>query len=44
MSDKNFKEALIDLWDALIPIIGINLVWFLLTILIFPAFPAAGGL
>ncbi len=41
---KSFKDAMIDVWDALIPLAGLNLIWFLLTILIVTAFPAAGGL
>jgi uncharacterized membrane protein YesL len=44
MSRKTFKEALLDAWDALIPLVGINVIWFLLTILVIPAFPAFGGL
>ena len=44
MTSKTFKEAMVDAWDALIPLVGINLVWFILTILIVTAFPAFGGL
>lgn len=44
MVSKTFKEALLDAWDALIPLVGINLVWFMLTALIVTAFPAFGGL
>lgn len=41
---KSFKDAIIDAWDALIPMVGLNLIWFVLTLLIITAFPAAGGL
>jgi uncharacterized membrane protein YesL len=44
MVSKTLKEALLDAWDALIPLVGINLVWFILTILVVTAFPAFGGL
>jgi uncharacterized membrane protein YesL len=44
MTRKTFKEALLDAWDALIPLVGINVIWFLLTILVIPAIPAFGGL
>ena len=44
MNQKGFKDAVVDLWDALFSIIGINFVWFVLTILIIPGFPAKGGL
>jgi len=44
MTAKKFKEAWLDLWDALISLVGINLMWFILTILVIPAFPAFGGL
>ena len=44
MRIKTFKDALIDLWDALIPIVGINIAWFVLTILVVTAFPAFGGI
>jgi len=41
---KTFKDAIIDAWDALIPMVGLNLIWFVMTILVVTAFPAAGGL
>jgi len=44
MTIKTFKEAIIDGWDALIPLVGINLIWFTLTVLVLPAFPAMGGM
>ncbi len=44
MVSKTFKEALLDAWDALIPFVGLNIVWFLLTLLVVTAFPAFGGL
>ena len=44
MTQKTFKDALMDGWDALIPMVGLNLIWFILTILVLPAFPAMGGL
>ena len=44
MVSKTFKEALVDYWDALIPLVGLNIIWFLLTALIITAFPALGGL
>lgn len=44
MRIKTFKDALIDFWDALIPIVGINIAWFVLTILVVTAFPAFGGI
>jgi uncharacterized membrane protein YesL len=44
MVSKTFKEALVDFWDALIPLVGLNILWFLLTALVIPAFPALGGL
>jgi uncharacterized membrane protein YesL len=44
MVSKTFKEALLDAWDAFIPLVGINIVWFLLTALVITAFPAFGGL
>lgn len=44
MVSKTFKEAMIDAWDALIPMVGINIMWFILTIPVVTAFPAFGGL
>lgn len=41
---KTFKEAMMDMWDALIPMVGLNLIWFVLTILVVTAFPATGAL
>lgn len=44
MSKKTFKDALLDAWDALIPLVGLNLIWLVLTLLIVPAIPAFGAL
>jgi len=44
MVSKTFKEAILDAWDALIPMVGINIIWFILTVLVVTAFPAFGGL
>jgi uncharacterized membrane protein YesL len=44
MNRKTFKEALLDAWDAIIPLVGLNLIWFLMTVLIITAFPAYGAL
>jgi len=44
MQRKTFKEALIDAWDALIPLVGLNLIWVILTLLVVTAFPAYAGL
>lgn len=41
---KTFKDALIDMWDALVPMVGLNLIWFVLTLPVFTAFPAMGAL
>ena len=41
---KSFKEALLDAWDAMIPMVGLNLIWLVMTVLVVTAFPAAGGL
>ena len=44
MSRKTLKEAIMDAWDALIPLAGLNMIWFLFTALVITAFPAFGGL
>ena len=44
MRSKPLKEAIIDAWDALIPLVILNFIWFVLTILIVSAIPAFGGL
>ena len=44
MESKTLKEALIDAWDALIPLVGLNLLWVVLTLLVVTAFPAYAGL
>lgn len=44
MSRKTLKEAIMDAWDAMIPLVGLNMIWFLFTALIITAFPAFGGL
>ncbi len=44
MAQKTFKEALQNAWDALLSLVAINLLWLILTLLIFPAFPAYAGL
>jgi uncharacterized membrane protein YesL len=41
---KTFKDAIIDAWDAFIPMVLLNLMWFLLTLLVITAFPATGAL
>ncbi len=43
MEPKTFKEALIDAWDALIPLVGINFVWVISTLLVVTAFPGYAG-
>lgn len=44
MSRKTLKEAIMDAWDALIPLAGLNMIWFILTALVVTAIPAFGGL
>jgi len=44
MTRKTFKDAAIDAWDALLPLVVINLAWFILTALIITAIPAYGAL
>jgi len=44
MSKKTLKDAILDAWDALIPLVGLNLIWFVLTLLIVTAIPALGAL
>ena len=44
MSKKTFKDAILDAWDALIPLVGLNLIWFVLTLLVVTAIPAFGAL
>ena len=44
MVKQTFKEALIGIWEALFPLVGLNLIWVILTILVIPAMPAYAGL
>jgi uncharacterized membrane protein YesL len=44
MTKKTFKDAVIDAWDALIPLIVINVLWLILTALVVTAMPAFGAL
>ena len=39
-----FRETLINLYYDLIPLVSLNIIWFLLTLPIVTAFPAAAGL
>jgi uncharacterized membrane protein YesL len=44
MTRKSFKDAVIDAWDALIPLVVLNVAWLLLSVLIVTAIPAFGAL
>jgi len=44
MTRKTLKEAIIDAWDALIPLVGLNIIWFVLAAFVVTAIPAFGGL
>ncbi len=44
MYRKTLKEAILDAWDALFSLVGLNLIWFLFSAIIVTAIPALGGL
>jgi len=44
-TDKpSFRESLINIYYDLVPLVSLNIIWFLLTLPIVTAFPAAAGL
>jgi uncharacterized membrane protein YesL len=44
MTKNSVREVVGHIWDELYPLVGINLVWVVLTVLVLPAFPALAGL